>query len=121
MSGRGAHLSVIASDTSGVQASSVQYRGNAATSWTQMTPSGGSTATNLNGNIDTTVLPDGTLTIAVLSTDKVAVCRQVGVVVELQLRRATGLRLRGRRRAHRDDQGRRNKDCASRIRLCGHD
>jgi len=71
MSGRGAHLSVIASDTSGVQASSVQYRGNAATSWTQMTPSGGSTATNLNGNIDTTVLPDGTLTIAVLSTDKV--------------------------------------------------
>lgn len=65
------HLTVTASDGSGVQATAVQYRGTGATSWSQMPPSGGSSPTSLSGTIDTTALSDGLLTVAVLSTDKV--------------------------------------------------
>ena len=65
------HLSVAASDGSGVQATSVQFRGSGASSWTQMAAASGSTATSLTGTIDTTALPDGTLTIQMLSTDRV--------------------------------------------------
>jgi hypothetical protein len=65
------HLAISVSDSSGVQASAVQYRGNGAANWTPMPPAAGSTATQLSGTIDTTALQDGILTIQVLATDKV--------------------------------------------------